>query len=222
MKLFMKGFIIGLGKIIPGVSGSVIAIRLNVYEKMIDALNSLFKHFKENSSFLIKLGSGIILAILCGSHVLLSLLNLFPHFLPFLFFLLIATGIPTIWKETHNYLFAFFSFIIYLFIFYFPNLNIAHNYFLMGFLEAITTIIPGISGTALFMSLGMYDELLSFFAHLSFLQIDKLLPFSLGLFLGALILIRFINYCFKKYHSQTYGVILGFLLGSMLIMIIKR
>ena len=31
--LFFKGFLIGIGKIIPGVSGSVLAISFGVYEE---------------------------------------------------------------------------------------------------------------------------------------------------------------------------------------------
>ena len=39
--LVLKGFIIGLGKIIPGVSGSMLAISLGLYEKLISSINKL-------------------------------------------------------------------------------------------------------------------------------------------------------------------------------------
>ena len=44
--LFIKGFIIGLGKIMPGVSGAIIAIGLNLYEKLINAIIYFFNDWK--------------------------------------------------------------------------------------------------------------------------------------------------------------------------------
>ena len=50
--LIIKGIIIGIGKIIPGVSGSMLAISLGIYEKLIDSINSIFKSPKKNLLFL--------------------------------------------------------------------------------------------------------------------------------------------------------------------------
>ena len=38
MILFIKGIIIGIGKIVPGVSGAVLAVILKVYDKGINAI----------------------------------------------------------------------------------------------------------------------------------------------------------------------------------------
>ena len=40
MKNFFKGFIIGIGKIIPGVSGAMLAIIMGVYDKALFYLNN--------------------------------------------------------------------------------------------------------------------------------------------------------------------------------------
>ena len=45
--LFLKGFIIGIGKIIPGVSGSVLAVSMGVYEKSLDYLANFRKMLKK-------------------------------------------------------------------------------------------------------------------------------------------------------------------------------
>ena len=42
MLLILKGIIIGIGKIIPGVSGSMLAISMGIYQKMIDSVNNFF------------------------------------------------------------------------------------------------------------------------------------------------------------------------------------
>ena len=222
MKLFIKGIIIGLGKILPGVSGSILAIRLNVYEEIVISVNTLFSNFKNNIIFLTKIGLGILLSIILGSNVLSHLLNNYYKLTVYIFSLLLLTGIPVIVKEIKNYIIVIITFILYILIMYLPSINISTNYYLIGFIEAFTTIIPGISGTALLMSLGIYDEYLDLFSNIYLFEFNKLLPFILGLIIGGLIIIRFIDYCFKKYRDKTYSVILGLLIGSIVIMIIKK
>ena len=53
MLLFLKGFIIGIGKIIPGVSGALLAINFHVYERLINAITHFFDGKKENFKFLL-------------------------------------------------------------------------------------------------------------------------------------------------------------------------
>ena len=59
--LFFKGLIIGIGKVIPGVSGSLLAISLGVYEEILFRIQNLFQSFKENVRFLLPLGIGVAL-----------------------------------------------------------------------------------------------------------------------------------------------------------------
>lgn len=222
MKLFLKGIIIGLGKVLPGVSGSILAIRMNVYEDIINSVNSLFSKFKENTIFLFKIGFGVLLSIVLGSNLISHLLDKYYTLTICIFSLLIITGIPVIVKEVKNYYIAIISFIVYILLFFLPKLSIVNNYYFIGFLEAFTTIIPGISGTALFISLGIYDEYLNLFSNIYMFEFNKLIPFVLGLIVGGIIIIRFIDYCFKKYRDKTYSVILGLLIGSVVMMLIKK
>jgi len=214
--------IIGLGKILPGVSGSILAIRLNVYEDIIISLSKLFNNFKTNIIFLTKLGLGILLSIIIGSKLISHLLNNYYNITVYIFALLLLTGIPVIIKEVKNYVLVIITLIIYILIMYLPNINISTNYYLIGFIEAFTTIIPGISGTALLMSFGIYDEYLDIFSNIYMFEFNKLIPFVLGLSIGGIIIIRFIDYCLKRYRDKTYSVILGLLIGSIFIMIIKK
>lgn len=219
MLLLLKGFVIGIGKVIPGVSGSVLAIRLGVYENMISALNNLSK--KDSIIYLTKLCIGILAAIILGSKVLIVLFDRYHLILKYLFIILITLGVPSVLKNTTSYISSIITFIVYILILNIPNFNININYYMIGSLEAITTIIPGISGTAIFISLGIYEELLNIFSNVYLLNLNILIPFGLGLLITTLILVRFIDYCFTNYRSKTYGVILGLLIGSIFMMIIK-
>ena len=52
MLLFLKGIIIGIGKIIPGVSGALLAINFNVYERLLNSLTNFFDDWKNNLKFI--------------------------------------------------------------------------------------------------------------------------------------------------------------------------
>ena len=222
MILFLKGIIIGIGKIIPGVSGSLLAIRLNVYEMLVYSVNNLFKDFKNNVLFLIKLGLGILSSIIFGSNIILYLMNNYFLITKVIFLILIVSGIPMVLKNTNCYILAIITCIIYLLIININCINISNNFFVIGFIEAFSTIVPGISGTALFMSFGLYDDLLYIFSNIHHVNFCILLPFSIGLIMGALIIFHFIEYCLDRHKNKTYGVILGLLLSSIILMIIKK
>ena len=100
MNLIIKGFIIGLGKIIPGVSGSMLAISLGIYEEIIEKISSITKNFRKNIEYLAKISIGIILAIILTSKIIVKCLNhyYFPTML--LFIGLITGGIPNQLKKT--------------------------------------------------------------------------------------------------------------------------
>ena len=97
--LFFKGFIIGIGKIIPGVSGSVLAVSMGVYEKSLDYLANFRKKIKESICFLMPLGLGIIMAILLFSKIILFFLNSYPMPTLCLFFGLLIGTIPSVIKK---------------------------------------------------------------------------------------------------------------------------
>lgn len=53
MKNLLKGFIIGIGKIIPGVSGAMLAITMGVYDKSIYYINNFKSNKKESVRYLL-------------------------------------------------------------------------------------------------------------------------------------------------------------------------
>ena len=91
MILFIKGLVIGIGKIIPGVSGALLAVNFNLYEKAISSVVNFFDEWKNNLKFLIILGSGILLAIILGSKIVMYLLNNYK-FITMMFFIGLISG----------------------------------------------------------------------------------------------------------------------------------
>lgn len=237
----IKGIIVGIAKIIPGFSGAVLMISFNLYDKALDAVTNFFEQPKKNFIFLANLGLGIVLGIVLFSNIIHYFITRYYLYTISLFLGLIIGGIPVIAKkvpkEKKYYLVIFISFT---FVFSLSFLGTNQDYvlkntyvdliifFIAGFLEAVGTVLPGISSTALLMLMGVYNHylvILSGALNISYLfdTLRFVIPFSLGMLIGIIGISILVNYLFKAYCNQTFSLILGislssiFLLGSNLI-----
>ena len=226
--LFLKGIIIGIGKIIPGVSGAMLAISLGVYEQLIAAMANIFKDTKANFKFLLIIGSGIILSIMLSSNVIVYCLDSYYLLTMLLFIGMIVGCTPSIFKmakkniTSKNIILMLIPFIIMLLLSLFSNkeFNIQSNFInfvLIGFLESLTMIVPGISGSAILMILGVYETIIN--SLTSFKNLDILIPFIIGIGLGTITLSKIFDILFKKYNISCYYVILGFTIASIFILL---
>lgn len=215
--MILKGFIIGIAKILPGVSGAMLAISLGIYEKCIYILSNLREELLKNIKFIMFLSIGFLLAIILGSRLVSFFINNYYIYTMYMFIGLIIGTIPDILKETKfskkNLLFLVIGFIL-LFSINFINISIKiESYFLLGIIESISILIPGVSGTAIMMLLGNYNLMLELLMNpfqISFI------PFLLGLIIGILLISRFINHFIHRYKDQSYYLITGFLISSLL------
>ena len=216
MKNFLIGLLIGIGKVVPGVSGAIIAIRLNVYEKIINSILHFFLDIKKNTMFLTSIFSGILVSIFLFSKIILYIYLKYHYLTLIIFSVLILSGVRSIIKECNNYYLSFISFFLAILLIKLPfQYNV--NYFVMGIIESISIIIPGVSGTAIYVSLGVYEKMLKLFI---FFPLDDLVTFILGLIITSIILLKIISYLFLIYKKETYSLILGFLLSSIILMFI--
>ena len=220
MFIIIKGLIIGLGKIIPGVSGSILAISLGVYEKCIDIISNLKIELKHNIKFLFLLCIGIILGIVIGSKIVYHLLDKYYVQTMSLFIGLIIGTIPSILKKVkitkNDYKYLVLPFVLIYIIFLLPPNELKINTILIGLIDAFTMIVPGISGTAIFMILGVYDEILILFSNIFNFQI---ILYLIGLVIGILMTTKIINYGFKNYSNESYIIILSLVISSTLYLI---
>lgn len=233
LMLMCKGFIIGVAKIIPGVSGAIIAISFGVYERLVSIMAHPLKIRKEDLKFLFFLMLGAIIGIGLLCKGVKWCLNSFYLPTMLLFVGLIVGGISEITneikKEKLNFK-IFITFIIcFTFLYYLINIqsgNVGVNgnnlvYFLIGIIESLTTIIPGISGTAIFMALGWYEILLDIFEGMSNFSIEfsTALLFLSGFGVSTIMISKLITYLFKSHKTLAYTGVLGFMLSSLVIML---
>lgn len=238
MKLIIIGFIIGVAKIIPGVSGSMLAISFGLYERTIEAVTHFFDNYKENLKFLLLLGSGILLAIITCSKVILFFLTNYYLYTILLFLGLIIGGIINFSKEISFSKKNILLMIIIIFSFLvLSNLDVSLSYeitnsffdniifFLSGVLEVFSSLVPGISGTVLFLLLGIYDEILllnSSIFDVSYVinNINLYISYGMGMSISFIIFSYIINYLFKRYRAFMNVIIFSLCIGSLILMIL--
>lgn len=237
--LFLIGILIGTAMIIPGVSGSVIAVIFGVYDKSITALTNFFKNFKKNIIYLFILGSGILTGAIWFSNVMMFLYEKHEIITKFSFIGLILGGIPFLINEIKKkktekinvkmfLITLLFSLVLWYLSENLINLTININnsskilnfflLFLSGFIYSVGKVIPGISGSFLLILIGMYEFVLSIMANpinAVVTSFDKILPFILGLIFGVIVLLKLMKYLLDKKFGLTYSIIIGFVIGSI-------
>lgn len=239
IKEFISGIIVGIAKIIPGLSGAVVMISFNLYDKAIRAITNFFDDVYKNFIFLFNLGVGVIVGIVMFSKVVSFFINNYYVYTVSLFVGLIMGGIPIIFRKVNkcksNYLILILSFIIITLLSFFGidnNYIIKNNFtdiiifFIAGILEAVGSVLPGISSTALLMIVGVYDIYISSISNIFnisnfYSSLRFLIPFSFGLLFGIIFITLIINYLFKHFYQYTFSFIIGVSLSSLFLLLIK-
>lgn len=241
--LMLKGAVFGVANIIPGVSGGTIALTMGVYEDFISSISNFLKKPKKSLKFLLPFGIGAALSILLMSKLISFCLDKFPLPTTLFFVGLILGGVPLLTKKvrkkkvkkTNLGLFALtFSIVMLMFFMKSGNnlVNLANPNLLMylilglvGMIAAATMIIPGVSGSFVLMLLGFYEPIVNTVGDLTnFSNLGHnlliLVPFGLGVVLGMILIAKLIEYLFKKYEIPTYYAILGFVIASIITLVI--
>ena len=243
--LVIKGFIMGIANIIPGVSGGTLALTMGIYEDFINAISHFFNKLKENIKFLLPIFIGIGLSLLTMSNVISSAFDKFPVPTTFFFMGLVIGGLPLLTskvkdskekKQASSYIIAFITFCLVMLLAFSPelfgdglsdvdlnNLNIGGYgiLFLVGVVAAATMVIPGVSGSLVLMLLGYYLPIVNSIKDLThFNNIGSnlliLIPFGIGVVVGIILIAKLIEWLLKKYEAKTYFGVLGFIVASVI------
>lgn len=235
--LVLKGFFLGLANLIPGVSGGTLAVTLGIYEYIIEAINNLFKNFKENFNKLLPIVIGVALCFISMSKVITLALDKY-QFQTIMFFVgLIIGGMPMLFKKVKkqynfkNIIWFILSFaLVILFVFLkegnrvvdLTNMGIFDYALLIivGMISSATMIIPGISGSFVMMLIGYYKPVvealgdLTNFSHIGY-NLSVLIPFGVGVLLGLFLIVKLIKLLLDKYEIKMYFGVIGFVLASI-------
>ncbi len=239
----LRGVLIGMANVIPGVSGGTMMVSMGIYDKIIGSITHFTKQWKKSVLTLLPYFIGMAIGIVGSAFTIEKAFEHFPIPTALLFIGLIFGGIPMLYKHVkgskttvgHVLLFiAFFALVV--------GLQILGNHvglertltptvvnfiiaFLIGTIAAATMIIPGVSGSMVMMILGYYTAviglindfitaLFQFDIKAMFSAAIILVPFGIGVIFGIVAVAHLIEYLMKHYEKATYCAILGLVVAS--------
>ncbi len=224
MRNFLKGIIVGIGGIAPGLSGSVLLVILGLYQKTINAIGTIFKDFKKNVAFLFPLFLGFGVGVIIFSKVVDFLLGNFEMYTRFAFLGLVLGTIPLFYKEVKKegfnkkyYIVMLISALVGIALFsvnkdLFPvitNPNLLQSV-LLGVAVAGSSIVPGVDSAVILSTLGLYELYVSSLANFN---LSILIPAGVGLVIGVLVISFLMNKLLSKFYTITFSIIFGLFLS---------
>ena len=230
----IKGIVIALGFILPGISGGVLAAILGIYERMIVFLAHPFKDFKENVLYFIPVAIGMLLGIGLFSYPIEYLLENYQVFVLWSFAGAIIGTVPSLLKESTresdrdkiDLAWFWTTFIIsglglYALNFVVGTLSASFlNFVLAGALLALGVLVPGLSPSNLLLILGLYAPMLTGFK--TFDLFGTFFPIGIGAGATLIIFSKLMDHALSNYHSRVYHFIIGIVLSSTLLILIPN
>lgn len=228
----LQGALIGLGAVLPGISGGVLCVVFGIYTTLMEFLADPFRKLKTHLPKLLPVIIGIAIGFLGIANLLSFVLDRYPAQSVCLFVGLIGGMLPALWREageqgrsTGSYisllvsLALIFALLISLKVL---SVEIAPNFFwylFCGFCLALSVIAPGMSFSTLLMPLGLYEPFVAGIGHFDF---GVLIPGGIGALATVILLARAVDSLFKHHYSVSFHAIVGIVIAATVMIIPVR
>ena len=235
----LLGFFIGLAIIVPGVSGSAVAIILRFYEKLLYALGNIFKKFGKCIRFLLPILAGAVVGVVLGFFGVRFLLDLLPFAIVALFAGLMLGAFPSVKDQVKGEKLTPLRAVLFVVGFAVPvaisavsiyarageapleGLKFYHYilFVVLGYIVAITQLVPGLSATALLMTFGYFTPLVNSVSITYWTNDPSVFLVYLcliaGFVAGLLTVSKFMSVLIDRRRAPTFYTVAGLSLGSV-------
>lgn len=234
----LRGFLIGVAEVIPGVSGGTIALIVGVYQRIIDSAAALTKvvlfalrgklHLAKSASkqvewgMLIPLGIGMLSAILIAASILEPLLEAQPQIMRGLFFGMILISLYVPYKMAasrwgaKDYVLGLGAAVVSFALMSMPRATEFEPNLLIVFLGAAVAVcalvLPGVSGSFLLLAVGLYAPTI---AAVNNRDLVYLGVFVLGAIAGLASFSTALSWLLANRRRLTLVLMTGLMLGSL-------
>ena len=230
LKLFlirlMQGALIGLGAVLPGISGGVLCVIFGIYRPVMELLSHPFRALKKHAEMLLPVLIGLCAGFLGIAKLLGFLLNRYPDASVCLFAGLIIGMLPSLFREGRkkgsspkDYAALGITFAVVLALLMtlrFVSVSITANvgwYVFCGFCLALSIIAPGMSFSTLLMPLGLYTPFVEGIGNFDF---SVLIPGGIGAVVTVILFARLVNRLLDRYYSTVSHAIIGIVIAATL------
>lgn len=236
------GFFIGLAVIVPGVSGSTVAIIFRLYHKLLYALGNIVRRFKKCIRFLLPIALGLIVGFVLGFLAIQRLIEISPFTIIGLFAGLMLGAFPAVYDEVRAekktplrlglFLVGLAVPVAISLVSVFASegaqslegLNVGHYilFIVLGYLVAVTQVVPGLSATALLMAFGYFKAIVESVSITAWQENPAVFGvyacLVVGFVAGLVTFSKLLTKLFAKRRAASFFVIVGLSLGSILTM----
>ena len=243
IKLILKGVMMGVANIIPGVSGGTMAVSMGIYDKMIHAATHIVSEFKKSMKLLLPIVLGMVIGIVALARILEFMFARMPFQTNMLFVGLIVGGLPAITKKVKGKTIRLGHILVCVLFFAVVaglamlgeqegsaadlSFNLVNIVKLLGVgvVASATMVIPGVSGSMMLMLMGYYNPVLNtindFVDNLVQFNMPGILegckvlvPFGIGVVVGIIAIAKLIEIIFRKFPEHAYWAIIGLIAAS--------
>lgn len=234
----MLGFFIGLAVIVPGISGSTVAIIFKLYDAFLYAVSNLFKQFKRCFFFLLPIGIGMLIGLAVGFLTVQKALEYIPFAIVGGFAGLMSGAFPAVKDElkgakiTGGRIALFIAGVclpiaVALLSVFFSggagkDFSVWWRIVLclpVGAIVGLTQVVPGLSASAILMSIGYFTPLVES-VHVSYWKENPIIfltyaALGIGFLIGIFFSSGVLTKAFEKARQTAYFPIVGLSLGSI-------
>ena len=225
----LQGMLIGVGAVLPGISGGVLCVVFGIYKPVMELLGSPFKRFKTHVPKLLPVIVGGAIGFLGVAKILAFFLEKYPEPSVCLFIGLITGMLLSLFREAGEqgrpkgcWIALVVAFAIILALLISLNLfsvTITPNfgwYIFCGFCLALSVIAPGMSFSTLLMPLGLYTP---FVDGLGNLEMGIIVPAGIGAVVTVICLARAVDALFDHYYPYAFHAIIGIVIAATIMII---
>ena len=228
----LQGFLIGLGAILPGVSGGTLCYAFGIYDNLLDVLSRPIKGIKKHWLMLIFVGLGGVLGFIGFSGITAALLAWNEPVVLCVFVGLIIGTVPELWRDSGEHgrgkasiIAMIISFVAIAALFYLCG-NVwsivipatTWGFVICGVAWGLCFIVPGFSSSTLLLLFGIYEIMSD---GISKLDMSVVLPLGIAMLATLLLLSKVMRFVFDKFHSIASHCIMGFVLATTLMILTK-
>lgn len=225
----VQGALIGLGAVLPGISGGVLSVIFGIYKPIMELLSNPVKNYRSHIPPLIPVFTGSIIGFFGVANILSFFLEKYPTPSVCVFIGLIIGMLPSLFHEAGkqgrsntSYISMFIcmitiSAILLGFRLFCIEVRPGFGWYLFcGFCLALSIIAPGMSFSTLLMPLGLYTPFMDGIGHFS---LNILLPAAIGTIATIVCLAKGINALFDRFYSVAFHGIIGIVISATVMII---
>ncbi len=223
------GFCLGISIFAPGISGSIMAIIMGIYDKLLSIASNPFKNFKNNFKFLFPLGIGAVISLVLFILMFSYLFETYEKAVFMLFIGLIVGNLPMVYKEARKSRFKWYyilgtvaaiavALVVGIMSEGVGETQVIHEntnlmyIALSGALAGSASLVPGMSVSMILIVMGVYDYLI---AAAKSLDIITIAVVGVAFVLSMIVSSKLIKFIFAKFSGMAHFMVLGFLIGSV-------